>query len=245
MKNNMHYISLYFFKKINLLMNERIETLNDLMDNIKKDYSENKKDSVENMGVLMTASTYLTKVSNKRMRENKNEVTEVLNDILIKISKIKNQIIMINECMKLSDEILFKIIYCYIIKNESKMLNNFCNTYSYTYINEDEKKQKVYKELNLILTGKSYNYKKISSIFIEYVYKYNFIFDFFNENKETIRILLEEKVEVNVLSSYIACTNQNFRIFRDKIKKEKVRNISYKDVFVNIVEEIILWTTTP
>lgn len=243
MKNNMHYISLYFFKRINLLLNERIETLNYLMESIKndKDYNTKKHKNIENMGILMNASIYITKISSRNLenKEEKNEIIASLNDILTKISKVKNQIIMIDECMKLSDDVLFAIIYCYIIKDKNKILKNFYNKNGYFNISEKEKKDNIYKAFNL--KDKNYNYKKISSIFIEYIDKYNIIFDFFNENKETIRILLEEKIGVSVLSSYMICTQQNFKDFRKIIENENIKDISYKDVFINIVEKTTLF----
>lgn len=57
MKDNMHYISLYFFEKIMYLLEERIDTLNQVIESVNNDIENN----VENMGVLMSTSLYLKK----------------------------------------------------------------------------------------------------------------------------------------------------------------------------------------
>lgn len=220
MKDNMHYISLYFFEKIMHLLEERIDTLNQVIESVNNDIENN----VDNMGVLMSTSLYLKKISKKeKKQELKN--TETYKEILNKIKKIKNQIEQIKKYMIMDDKVLFLILYFYIIKNENSHLNYFY-------------KQKKIEDIviyDIFCEKKTkYNSLRMTNLFIEYIDKYKDVFMFFDENKESLRFILEEKINLNILYSYMACTNKSFNVFNFEIKKDK--NISYKDVFVKIIE---------
>ena len=58
----------------------------------------------------------------------------------------------------------------------------------------------------------------MTNLFIEYIDKYKNIFIFFDENKESLRFILEEKINLNILYSYMACTNKGFDVFNFEIK---------------------------